>query len=466
MAFFDAEVRQGRALPALSASPADCVSARHAGGTLPPFRAPMGTWFDPALDFRDPEGDQLTGNVLQLIASVEERMKKRRPDDAANHYTLVRKVLANGFRCHFHRRPALVAYLRKAAGYGDGPEWLSGKGIARTVDLLVRAGLLESILGEWGVAASTYHIKPRLFGVAQAWGISESSLTMRLPPERLVRLREGNFDTPLIAFDLSDETRRWTALLDAYNAFLSQQDIALAVTAEEEATWVEHWNANSGGKGPTLYRPELFKTDLYRQFNNGSFGEGGRLYGGWWINTPKVLREKITINDRPTVELDFSGCAIRMLYHERGNDYRDDPYRLDPISAYEEDKALEPGHFREGIKAMTQAAINDTSGGMWERIPLPSGLSFWPDFKRAEIRRMIEEKHAPIADAFGTGAGLRLQRLDSELALSIISELMQQGIVALPVHDSFVTTQDKKGNLLASMKNEYRKIFGFESIIK
>ena len=42
------------------------------------------------------------------------------------------------------------------------------------------------------------------------------------------------------------------------------------------------------------------------------------MYGAWWITVPKALRRKITINGKPTVELDFSGCAIRMLYHERG----------------------------------------------------------------------------------------------------------------------------------------------------
>lgn len=436
----------------------------------PPFHAPKGTWFDPALDLRDPEGGALTRGILDLIAAIEVRKRKIKQADEANRYTLVRKILANGFRCHFHRHPHLVAYSRKADGYTDGPSWLSGAALARTVDLLVAAGLLDAYLGRWGEAWSTYHIKPRLYGIAQACGVTDSSITLRLPPERLVRLRESNSDGPLIGFEPTDETRRWTAQIDAYNVFLGQQDIGLAVTAEEGLEWLRHWNGERrekwGRRSPHLCRPETFKTELYRTFNNANFDEGGRLYGGWWINTPKALRPKITINGQQTVELDYSGCAVRMLYHERDIDYRDDPYFLDALAAYEAKMELRPNHFREGIKTMTQALINDCNGSEPERIRLPNGLSFRPAFKRQEVRHMIEEKHAPIADAFGTGAGLRLQRRDSDLALTIVTELMGRDIAALPIHDSFLTTEERRGALFASMEKEYNKAFGFNPIIR
>lgn len=445
-----------------SVSPtADALTA-----SWPPLNAPKGTWFDPSLDFRDPEGEIVAGKVLALIAAVEHRDRKRRQTDEINHRTIVRKILANGFRCHYHRRPSWVAYYRKAESYRDGPPWLSGTAMRRTVDLLARAGLLEASLGEWGGAASTYKVTGRLYSVVQAHGVTEHSLTLRLPSERLVRLRRGNSGTPLIDFEPTGETGHWTAQLEAYNAFLAQQDIALALSADEEAEWVRHWNKSRDRRGVSLHRPELIQTDLYRQFNNGSFEQGGRMYGGWWINTPKALRRKITINGQPTVELDYSGCAIRMLYHERGIDFRDDPYRLQAIAEYEEEAGLRPGYYREGIKAMMQALINDRSGGKPERIPLPDGLSFRPHFTRSEVRRMIEEKHASIADAFGTGAGLRLQRKDSDLALAIITGLRERGVLALPVHDSFLVSEINKRNVISLMRLVYRNMFNFNPIIK
>lgn len=428
--------------------------------------APKGTWFDEAVDLRDPEGEVLTREVLALIAPVETRARKRREVDERNHQTAIRRVLANGLRCHFFRRPSLAAYFRKADGYSGGPGWLNGKAMSRTVDLLTDAGLLTSSGGEWGVAASTYSVTEKLCDVAHACGVTAHSLTLRLPLKRLVRLREGGSGNAQVIFRPTAETFQWACRLHAYNSFLTEQDISLALTVEEEAEWVRRWNEGRKGEAVSLYRPELFQTDLYRQFNNGSFSQGGRLYGGWWINTPKALRRKITINGQPTAELDFSGCAIRMLYHERDLDYQGDPYRLDAIAAYEAKAGLPPGHFREGIKAMTQALINDQDGKNPEMIKLPDGLSFRPRFKRREVRKMIEDKHAPIADAFGTGAGLRLQSLESDLALDIVTELRGQNVLALPIHDSFLVGRRhgfKTGVLMGKL---YRARFGFDPVIK
>ena len=79
--------------------------------------------------------------------------------------------------------------------------------------------------------------------------------------------------------------------------------------------------------------------------------------------------------------------------------------------------------------------------------------------------RVIEEKHKPIIDAFGTGAGLRLQRKDSDLALAIITELREQGIPALPIHDSFIVTIENKDNLMNAMIRKYRSMFRFYPVI-
>jgi hypothetical protein len=427
---------------------------------------PKGTWFDEAVDLRDPEREALTKEVLALIAAVETRTRKRRQTDEYNHQDAVRRILANGLRCRFFRRPALVAYFRKADGYSGGPAWLSGDAMSRTVDLLVNAGLLNAFLGRWGAASSTYSATEKLCRMAQACGVTEDSLTVRLPPQRLVRLRKGSSGTPQMDVEPTADTIGWTDRLQTYNAFLAQQDIGLALTAEEEDEWVRHWNGKRKRKweeereGCRLHRPELIQTDLYRQFNNGSFDQGGRMYGGWWINTPKALRRKITINGQPTVELDFSGCAIRMLYHERGLQFHGDPYWLADIAAYEVKAGFPPGHFREGIKAITQALINDQGGKEPERIKLPDGLSFFPRFRRLEVRKMIEDKHAPIADAFGTGAGLRLQRDDSDLALAIIERLMLNGKVSLPIHDSFLVCQSDKFLTRVLMTNIYFRRYG------
>lgn len=427
-----------------------------------------GTWFDPSLDLRNPEGERITATAQLRIQAIETRQRKLKQVDAQNRNALIRAILANGFRCLFYREPQWVSYSRRGASYKDGPDWLNGRAIGAAIDLLAKAGMIESVTGERG-RASTYRVVPELYDIAHDCGLTEHSLTLCLPRERLVRLREGNAGTIELPVTPTDEVCLWTEQIEGFNAFIRRQDITLALTAQEEAEWVKHWNDKRGGwKGgdcPILSSPELFQTDLYRQFNNGSLDQGGRLYGGWWINMPGKLRRRISINGQPTVELDYSGCQIRMLYHQRGIDYQGDPYRLEELTACEDASGLQSGHFREGVKSLFQALINGDPDGM-PHLANIKDFTFKPYFKRVQVREMLERMHAPIADSFATGEGLRLQRVDSDLALSIITRLCDQGIVSLPVHDSFIVRETDQGALFDVMQDEYLNRFQKAPCIK
>jgi hypothetical protein len=429
---------------------------------------PRGTWFDPGLNLNGTEGDTFANEVLGLIASIETRERRRRPKDDLSHHKVVRAVLANGLRCRFFRDPPAVAYFRGAGRsrkLPGWPAWLSDEAVGKTVDLLTVAGLVTAVTGKDGVACSTYAVTDDLYGLAGHCRISFGSLLLKLPLGRLVRLREGNSDTHQVRLPYAREVFRWTSRLALLNAFLAQQDIRLPLSAGEAAEWVRHWNKERRKGDPLLIRPELFQTDLYRQFNNGSIEQGGRMYGGWWIETPKTLRPKILINGQSTTELDFSGCAIRMLYHERGLDCIGDPYSLAQVENIQTRLNRPPRYFRGAVKQITQALINDRDGKAPEAIALDGGVSFRPHFKRREIRTMIEAKHEAISDAFGTGAGLRLQRREADLMLKIVLSLKDRGVVALPIHDAIRVPSQHEALCRSMMINLYREEFGFEAIL-
>src|SRR5665213_2823864 len=59
---------------------------------------------------------------------------------------------------------------------------------------------------------------------------------------------------------------------------------------------------------------EFERVRLYRVFNNGSFKEGGRFYGGWWQGIPSRYRQYITIDGHTTWEYDYSYLHPAMLY--------------------------------------------------------------------------------------------------------------------------------------------------------
>lgn len=423
-----------------------------------------GTWFEESLDLRAPEGDEFAYEILSQIAAVDTRKRMRRRKDQYNHEVLVRRILANGIRGWAYRARPDIAYHRRSSAYAESVEWLSGDAMARTIDLLADAGLVGEARGVWGVSASTYWATPRLLDIAEAFGVDGQSITQEMPSEALVRLREGNRDTPPLSIDWNDENRLWQALLDEYNQFLLSHDVALALSPNQEAELVGRLNAYRRPETPVITKPEFFKTALYRQFNNGSFEQGGRLYGGWWINVPGDLRKSITINGDATAELDYSGCAIRMLYHERGIEYDGDPYLIEPIAAVAKNNDLPENYFREAIKAMMQALINGDHDGRPEMASMP--LSFQPHLSRSQVRQMIEEQHSPIADSFGSGAGSRLQRVDSDIALDVISELRKEGVLALPVHDSFLVQSNELDKLINQMSECYLNKMKYYPVIK
>ena len=71
--------------------------------------------------------------------------------------------------------------------------------------------------------------------------------------------------------------------------------------------------------------------------------------------------------------------------------------------------------------------------------------------KARTLIEQIKSKHSAIADAFGTGAGLRLMRVDSDMAETVLLRLIGRGIVGLPIHDSFIVEERHSGILAQTM---------------
>lgn len=192
---------------------------------------------------------------------------------------------------------------------------------------------------------------------------------------------------------------------------------------------------------------DLRKTRLHRVFNNASFEEGGRFYGAWWISVPKKFRPYITINNIPTTEYDFSTLHPAMLYAEAGVPLPDEPYAINGIDP----------RFRKLIKKTFNALINALPNQPIRQMgALPAGWN-WQQFQEAIIAR-----HLPIADQFRSGAGRRLQKVDSDIAERVMLRMQDQDSIVLPIHDSFITFVGHREILEAEMLNAYREIAGGE----
>ena len=200
---------------------------------------------------------------------------------------------------------------------------------------------------------------------------------------------------------------------------------------------------------------------IHRVFNRKSFDLGGRGYGAIHQRIPKQLRHYIYINGRPTVELDYSAYHIRMLYHQKGIDYRDDPYVI-----------CEGPEMRDTYKAVGLIAINGDGCKPGEviyairdeltkrGIPIP--------FRKNPIKGLIKrfkEKHPKIVDCLYDDRGVELMNIDSRIMNNILMKLIDRGILGLSVYDSIVVAEQHQDFLNQLMMDEYEKEMGFKPIV-
>ena len=80
--------------------------------------------------------------------------------------------------------------------------------------------------------------------------------------------------------------------------------------------------------------------------------------------------------------------------------------------------------------------------------------------KWADISEAIIAFHKPIAHHFYTGIGLRLQRLDSDIAEKVLLHFAQKGIAILPLHDSFLMHYGHEGLLDSVMRKAFEDVVG------
>ena len=204
---------------------------------------------------------------------------------------------------------------------------------------------------------------------------------------------------------------------------------------------------------------------IYRVFNDLSIDSGGRFYGPFWQQMPKKDRDRLHIDEELTVEIDYSGMHINLLYALLGSKLRytgKDPYAIS-LNQYKITKddtrrlakrllliALNADGERKAINAFRNWLINEQD--------IRQGL---PDLKDATIRPIIEalkDKHKHIKDMFFSGVAKGLMILDSMILDEIIEECLKHNVTILPVHDSIII-QRKHGQFAEQlMKDAYEKL--------
>lgn len=397
--------------------------------------------FDVRLTSSDPQFEALTDLVIQRVGNPA-GLKILKPRDR----DVMKVILANLSRLHYLNGYEWLSYSRDKNGYQlprrYNPCRVRYSPLIKCVDALVKADLCESKKG-FRDRTSGKGYRSRLRPTDALKGLLENSRTKGCPaPHRHVRsepIELKDKDKVRVDYRETGPTRQMRRNLERINGLVAKTRIEL----------------------PGADLP-VGDTSLYRVFNNGSFTQGGRFYGGWWQDVPESEREHILIDGQPTVERDFSGMHLKMLYkQEAGIDYTDDPYTL-------------PGHpeeIRKALKKVLLACVNAPSRRAATAAILKDMQRNPADYPKGfRVKPVLDEflkKHSPIAGRFfDPTLGVRLQNLDASIAEEVILKFVERGIPILPIHDSFIVPKEHDDLLRSTMAEVFERQIGVTPTVK
>lgn len=254
---------------------------------------------------------------------------------------------------------------------------------------------------------------------------------------------------------LKDEFKKELKYDDnAYNQAGSKRKLVQKYNALLESTYID---LDVEGYVPEkcVYIDQSRK-HVYRVFSNGSFTQGGRFYGAWWIGIPEDLRSRIIINNMEVMEYDFKGMHLKMLYSKEGIPYElGDPYR---VPGYEQTKKI-----RNIFKTLTLILLNAKPGVdieiAFEKDYNKKPYKYPPLNELPDINKASEDMktyHHKIKKHFFSGIGIKLQYEDSQIAEAVISTLTDMKIPVLSVHDSFVFPRRHENIVSTIMREAFR----------
>ena len=234
-----------------------------------------------------------------------------------------------------------------------------------------------------------------------------------------------------------------------YNALLWRTFIDIP-TREEPCIEQPYWDKKVGAM--KIRRVKLTQDNKFvrRVFYRADWNLGGRFHGGWWQNIGEGWRKQIYINGESTIEQDYSGLHINLLYGLQGLEPQQAPYVLENLLGFTDDEQ------RKIVKGIALMGINAQS-------PKKAFSAFRQDqetgsaaksLKDKQLQRLLDafkEKHPEIADSICTDKGVELMRVDGRITAKVINHFTKKNIPILSIHDSYIIQNQHSGQLIKVM---------------
>ena len=245
-----------------------------------------------------------------------------------------------------------------------------------------------------------------------------------------------------IDYKANAQIQKWRKNLTIINTKLNESRICLDMENEQFHQLIQKLNMKK--KSVYLF-PNFSSKTLHRVFNNSSFEQGGRFYGGWWQSIPREFRKFITINYKPTEEVDYSGHHIRILYSICNKKLQGKPYELKDPSRNTADQI-------QDRKEATLIMLNCLNRSKAFYTIRSEGIQ-----NPNQVMNDILERHEPIKDQFFKGKGNDLMYKDSIIAEEVMLRMIKLGHTVLPVHDSFIVRNSASSELIPIMEKVFNK---------
>ncbi|MCP4914636.1 MAG: hypothetical protein GY909_16085 [Oligoflexia bacterium] len=357
-------------------------------------------------------------------------------ESLANQTNLrTKKIIINHLMCIFENfilteyKPLSVSLKSgKLFGlpYRYNSRKINGMSVKKVIEILEERGLITVYKGFRGLTKSRLtRIVANNTLINELNNIDLKSYEIGVHPLREVIILKDE-DKKYIDYKETTQSRRLRREVGSINSYLKKHSITI------------------DGKN--------VECSFRRIFNHGSFSKGGRIYANYQ-NIKKEDRRKLLINGEKTVELDYSGLHINMLYLKvTGDIYQDgDVYHVKGFEKY-----------RKIFKIALQIcfnAKNESSAIKAVRSHLID-LGLTDKICPKKLIRAFEKKHELVRHLFYTQIGLDLQYIDSQMALYILKEAKKRKVVALTIHDSFIASHNLEDWLIKKMNEASMKYLG------
>ena len=344
------------------------------------------------------------------------------------------------------------------SAYKENPRYnalfISAK-IIEVVNQAYEAGLIDKLTGTESARQTTrIRASAKLTAIFNKTELTLFDLTEEQPDQEVIilskkeikndRVRTVQVDYEDTDFEPIPEMRKQ---VQQYNALLWKTYIDIP-TRQHPIIEQPYWDEKAAEM--KIRRVKLTQDNKFvrRVFYRADWNLGGRFHGGWWQSIKEDWRKQIYINDKPTVEIDYSGLHINLLYGlKKIQPPLEDHYKIDHLLP-----DFTRSEQRKIVKGIVLVAINAATipKALWAFQAEQIKGSKEKGLKHKDLKRLLDAfiaKHPTLESSLGADKGVELMKVDGRITAKVIEHFTKKNIPVLTIHDSFVIQDEHSGKL-------------------